>query len=28
MVVEEFLMGTWEELVEPLIGPFLFRLIL
>jgi len=28
MVVEEFLMRTWEELVAHLIGAFLFRLIL
>jgi len=28
MVVEEFLMRTWEELVAQLIGAFLFRLIL
>ncbi len=28
MVLEEFLMRTWEELVAQLIGAFLFRLIL
>jgi len=28
MLVEEFLMRTWEELVAQLIGAFLFRLIL
>ena len=28
MVVEEFLMRTWEELVAQLMGAFLFRLIL
>jgi len=28
MVVDEFLLGMWEKLVERLIGPFLFRLIL
>jgi len=28
MVVEEFLMRTWEELVAQLIGAFLFGLIL